>query len=168
MVKHNCLALNAGEMYPLLASMVSARLWESIESAKVEKGPPSSTEVNQTQYYIYTSYYSIVQQESLIRRYVIQYSPEITQLLGTVPRQLLLILKTNDLIRNVERSLGTRYPAAGFITMSKCCVRAIADDNTKHCNGVIGKARIKLKLYYQLFVLRLYELWHNLINTIAA
>ena len=45
MVKRNCQALNAGELYPLLASMVSARLWESIESAKVEKGRRSSTEV---------------------------------------------------------------------------------------------------------------------------
>ena len=95
------------------------------------------------------------------------YSPEITQLLGTVPREMLLILKTNDLIRSVERSLGTRYPAAGFITMSKCCVRAIADDDIKHCNGIISKASIKLKLYYQLFILNLYELWHNWINTMA-
>lgn len=96
-----------------------------------------------------------------------QYTPEITQLLGTVPREMFLILKTNDLIRSTERSLGTRYPAAGFITMSKCCVRAIADDDTQHCNGVVAKASIKLKLYYKLFMLRLYELWHNWVNTIA-
>ena len=99
---------------------------------------------------------------------MVQYSPEITQLLGTVPREMLLILKTNDLIRSVERSLGTPYPAAGFITMSKCCVRAIAADNTLHCNGVISKATIKLKLYYQLFMLHLYELWNNWMNTIAV
>jgi len=46
MVKHSCQALNAGELYPLLASMISARLWDSIANAKVEKGPPSSTEVS--------------------------------------------------------------------------------------------------------------------------
>ena len=46
MVKRNCQALNAGKLYPLLAGMVSARLWKSIESGQVKKGRPSSTEVN--------------------------------------------------------------------------------------------------------------------------
>lgn len=150
LVKRYCQALNAGELYPLLASMVSARLWESIENAQVEKGPPSSTE------------------ESLIRHYVVIHSPEITQLLGTIPKEMLHILKTNDLIRSLERSLGTRYPAAGFINMSKCCVRVIADDNSTHSSGMISRASVKIKLYYQLFLLRVYELWHSWMNTIAA
>ena len=96
------------------------------------------------------------------------YSPKITELLATIPREMLLILKTNDLIRSVERSLGTRYPVAGFITMSKCCVRAIAADDIKQCNNVLSKASVKLKLYYQLFILHLYELSQNWINIITV
>ena len=44
-VKHNCQLLNAGNLYPLLASMVCARTWDSIANAELDKGPPSSTEV---------------------------------------------------------------------------------------------------------------------------
>lgn len=47
-VKHNCQALNAGKLYPLLAGMVSARLWDSIARAKVQRGHPSSTEVSRS------------------------------------------------------------------------------------------------------------------------
>jgi len=44
-VKRNCQLLNAGSLYPLLASMVCARTWDSIANAELGKGPPSSTEV---------------------------------------------------------------------------------------------------------------------------
>ena len=109
---------------------------------------------------IYQVYFDILQKAN-IKKYVIQYSSEITQLLATVPRDLLLIFKTNDLVRSVERSLGTRHSATGFITMSKCCVRATAIDNIKHSNSLLLTATVKLKLYYQLLLLHLYEMWQN-------
>jgi hypothetical protein len=38
---------------------------------------------------------------------------------------MLLLLKTNDLLRGIESALGTRTSSSSFIHMSKCCVNWI-------------------------------------------
>lgn len=38
---------------------------------------------------------------------------------------MLLLLKTNDLLRGLETSLGTRASASSFVHMTKCCVKMI-------------------------------------------
>lgn len=40
---------------------------------------------------------------------------------------MLLILKTNDLLRSIETTLGTRSSASSFLNMSRCCIRALAE-----------------------------------------
>ncbi|XP_049276326.1 aarF domain-containing protein kinase 1 isoform X2 [Rhipicephalus sanguineus] len=70
---------------------------------------------------------------SEIKEFASQHFPLISQILGMVPRQMLLIFKTNDLLRGIETSLGTRGAARSFITMSRCCVRAVYEDQLKHC-----------------------------------
>lgn len=54
------------------------------------------------------------------------YLPQISDLLNRVPRQMLLLLKTNDLLRGIETTLQTRASSSSFINMSRCCIRAIA------------------------------------------
>ena len=65
-------------------------------------------------------------QDSEIRNNAANYLPEISQLLNHVPRQMLLIFKTNDLLRGIEAALGTRASASSFLNMSRCCIRALA------------------------------------------
>ncbi len=38
---------------------------------------------------------------------------------------MLLLLKTNDLLRGIETCLGARDSSSAFIYMSKCCVKLI-------------------------------------------
>lgn len=38
---------------------------------------------------------------------------------------MLLLLKTNDLLRGIETSLATRNSSSSFIYMSKCCVKLV-------------------------------------------
>lgn len=64
-------------------------------------------------------------QDLEIRNNAASYLPQISQLLNHVPRQMLLIFKTNDLLRGIEASLGTRASASSFLNMSRCCVRAL-------------------------------------------
>ena len=47
-------------------------------------------------------------QEGTIQEEVGRYLPEIASVLNKVPRELLLIFKTNDLLRGIEYSLGTK------------------------------------------------------------
>lgn len=65
-------------------------------------------------------------QDVEIRNNAAAYLPQISQLLAHVPRQMLLIFKTNDLLRGIEAALGTRASASSFLNMSRCCVRALA------------------------------------------
>lgn len=65
-------------------------------------------------------------QNAEIRSNVAAYLPEINKLLQNVPRQMLLLLKTNDLLRGIESALQTRASASSFLNMSRCCVRAIS------------------------------------------
>lgn len=65
-------------------------------------------------------------QDSEIRNNAANYLPQISQLLNDVPRQMLLIFKTNDLLRGIEAALSTRASSSSFLSMSRCCVRALA------------------------------------------
>lgn len=65
-------------------------------------------------------------QDLEIRDNAANYLPQISQLLSHVPRQMLLIFKTNDLLRGIEAALGTRASASSFLNMSRCCIRALA------------------------------------------
>ena len=43
-IRKHCLSLNAGDLYPLLACMISARTWNSIERG-ITKSSRNDTEV---------------------------------------------------------------------------------------------------------------------------
>ena len=65
-------------------------------------------------------------QDVEIRTNAALYLPQISDLLNRVPRQMLLLLKTNDLLRGIETALQTRASSSSFINMSRCCIRAMA------------------------------------------
>ncbi|KAK7755974.1 hypothetical protein SLS62_001916 [Diatrype stigma] len=51
---------------------------------------------------------------------------DLVQMLGRVPRVILLILKTNDLTRSLDESLRTRRgPARGFLILARYCARTV-------------------------------------------
>lgn len=77
----------------------------------------------------------LVQQAEEIRTSAATYVTEITELLNRVPRQLLLLLKTNDLLRSIDYRLNTSDTSRSFITMSRCCIRALTKQRLKTCDG---------------------------------
>jgi aarF domain-containing kinase len=51
---------------------------------------------------------------------------DLVQMLGQVPRIILLILKTNDLTRSLDESLHTRQgPARQFLILARYCMRTV-------------------------------------------
>ena len=52
-----------------------------------------------------------------------KYVAQIADVLAKVDRQMLLIFKTNDLLRAMEHTLGTQNAMAGFVQMSRSCIR---------------------------------------------
>lgn len=55
---------------------------------------------------------------------------------------MLLILKTNDLLKGIESTLKAKNNKESLLTMSKCCIRAIANYDLKNSFGLLNKIRI--------------------------
>ncbi|XP_071972872.1 aarF domain-containing protein kinase 1 isoform X2 [Engystomops pustulosus] len=132
--------LGAGDLYPLFACMLTARSWDSVNRG-IDQGPVSTEEAQE------------------IRSNAAAYLPQISQLLASVPRQMLLLLKTNDLLRGIETTLGTNANASSFLCMSRCCVQAIARHHRKTASSLWSYTYISISEWLRLGQLQLYELF---------
>ncbi|XP_044292910.1 aarF domain-containing protein kinase 1 isoform X2 [Varanus komodoensis] len=135
--------LGAGDLYPLFACMLTARSWESVNRG-IDRVPVTTKENVE------------------IRTNAATYLPQITKLLNNVPRQMLLLLKTNDLLRGVESTLQTRASASSFLSMSRCCIRAVATYQRNKSHSLYRKAQITLSEALSLWQINLYELFLRL------
>ena len=89
----------------------------------------------------------------------IKFFSEVTKLLNTIPRQLLLILKTNDLLRSIEHTLGSSTHSRSFLTMTHFCVRAIAEQEKRQSSSWLKKTRISTSMRVQLLMIKVYGAW---------
>ena len=101
----------------------------------------------------------------MIRVDAINYFPEISQLLNSAPRQLLLILKTNDLLRSLEYTLQSNCHTHSFITMSKYCVQAIGEEEEKRAESYCKRLILRMQTGVSLLMLYLYGWWVWLMPT---
>ncbi|GIY17131.1 aarF domain-containing protein kinase 1 [Caerostris darwini] len=141
-VEHWGRKLGVGELYGLLACMITARSWTAVTKG-IEKHKLSTEEKQE------------------IRSNAANYLPEITAVLSRVPREMLLVFKTNDLLRGIEGSLGVKGAAGSFIAMSKCCVKALYNEQLKHCHSYFGALKLhftKSMAYTRIFLYQ-YFLW---------
>ncbi|CAL1548366.1 unnamed protein product [Lymnaea stagnalis] len=133
-------ALNVGDLYGLFACMLTARSWEALEAGIDRK--------------------EFTHEEHLeIKESVGEYLMDISCILGRVPRQMLLLLKTNDVLRGIESSLKTRPSSASFINMSRCCVEAVTNWELDQCQDWRCYIRTKLRQRIQLARISLYSLY---------
>jgi len=93
------------------------------------------------------------------------YVKEITELLNRVPRQLLLLLKTNDLLRSIDYRLKTSATSRSFITMSRCCIRAVTEQRLKLCNGWKDWLHIQADSTFSHLIITLYQVYVSSIVT---
>ncbi|XP_033115857.1 aarF domain-containing protein kinase 1-like [Anneissia japonica] len=131
--------LGAGELYPLFACMLTARSW-AVVTHGIDQVERSSKE------------------DDIIKASIIEYFPQVSKILNEVPREMLLLFKTNDLLRGIEYALKIRKDASSFINMSRCCVRALAMHEVEQCDGWGCFVRVLVNANYNLFKIRVYEL----------
>ncbi|XP_068195696.1 aarF domain-containing protein kinase 1 [Antennarius striatus] len=132
--------LGAGDLYPLFACILTARSWNAV-NAGIGSLPVSQSE------------------DVEIRTNAALYLPQISELLNRVPRQMLLLLKTNDLLRGIETTLQTRAASSSFINMSRCCIRAMARHKRKKAQSRSKRLQITLAENLNLLTLTMYELF---------
>ncbi|KAL8169100.1 UNVERIFIED_CONTAM: putative aarF domain-containing protein kinase 1 [Gekko kuhli] len=135
--------LGAGDLYPLFACMLTARSWESVNRG-IDQLPITAKE------------------DMEIRTNAATYLPQINKLLNNIPRQMLLLLKTNDLLRGIESALQIRASASSFLNMSRCCIRADSAYRRSKTNSLYRKAQISLSEALSLWQINLYELFLHL------
>ncbi|XP_029349168.1 aarF domain-containing protein kinase 1 isoform X1 [Echeneis naucrates] len=132
--------LGAGDLYPLFACVLTARSWTAVSSG-ISSVPVTNSE------------------DVEIRTNAALYLPQISELLNRVPRQMLLLLKTNDLLRGIETTLQTRASSSSFINMSRCCIQAMARHKRSKVQSRRRRLQINLAESLCLWQLTLYELY---------
>ncbi|XP_030642968.1 aarF domain-containing protein kinase 1 [Chanos chanos] len=132
--------LGAGDLYPLFACVLTARSWTSVNAGIAQTPVTNSEDVE-------------------IRTNAALYLPQISDLLNRVPRQMLLLLKTNDLLRGIETILQTRASSSSFINMSRCCTRAVARHKRSKTRSRMKRLRVTLFEMFSLWQIGLYELF---------
>ncbi|XP_044260030.1 aarF domain-containing kinase 1 [Tribolium madens] len=126
-----------GDLYGLFACMVTGRTWDTILKG-IDQQKPSKSE------------------KDLLKREFPNVLPLISGVLDKVNRQMLLIFKTNDLMRGIEHTLKTSARMGAFCVMSQCCVRSVYSEKLCKENSKIGKFRITLAQFWALFKIKLY------------
>ncbi|KAM6973774.1 aarF domain-containing protein kinase 1 isoform 1-T2 [Aplochiton taeniatus] len=132
--------LGVGDLYPLFACVLTARSWASV-SAGIGSTPVTKAE------------------DVEIRTNAALYLPQISELLNRVPRQMLLLLKTNDLLRGIETTLHTRAASSSFINMARCCTRALARHHRSQARWRTRRLQITLSEHLTLWQISMYELY---------
>ena len=98
-------------------------------------------------------------QNQTLQLEAVTFFSDITMLLNVIPRQLLLILKTNDLLRSIEHVLGSSTHSQSFLTMTHFCVRAIAEQEKRQSNSWLEETRISASMHAQLLMIKVYWAW---------
>ena len=102
------------ETAPLFASILTMKPWTAISGQqKKQAGGAARLRV-------------VPADREEARAYAADHAPDIARLLGSLPRPLLLLLKTNDCLRSIDCTLGT--PANTFVVTARECARALAAD----------------------------------------
>eukprot|EP00095_Tigriopus_kingsejongensis_P002163 maker-scaffold248_size238799-snap-gene-1.33 protein:Tk02163 transcript:maker-scaffold248_size238799-snap-gene-1.33-mRNA-1 annotation:"hypothetical protein LOTGIDRAFT_121554" len=140
--------LGVGQLYGLFACMVSGRSWSSIQKG-IGKNEKSSAESKE------------------IKDNAQMYIKQIADVLAFVNRQMILLFKTNDLLRGIEYSLGTQNSMASFIQMSRACFRCLSADERRFCRTRWCRFQISVSSQWQQVKISFYQVflwfwWSNL------
>lgn len=144
-MKKHCTNLGVGELYPLLACMVSGRTWDTIISGMRKKSYDK-------------------REKDMFQAEIPNLLPQITNVLQRVDPQMLLILKTNDLVRCIEHNLGTQARMSASMEMSKCCVESVFGEKLKTCSSATERWKITFGKQWAYFKLSMYYIYLGISN----
>lgn len=85
--------------------------------------------------------------------------PDIADILEKVDRQMLLVLKTNDLIRGIETTLETHDRMTAFWVMSKCCVKSVRNEEMERSTSYWRKFALAMRANWSLFKINFFYVY---------
>ncbi|EFJ11901.1 hypothetical protein SELMODRAFT_125297 [Selaginella moellendorffii] len=113
-IKEHSLGLGAGDLYVLFAGVLTMRPWSRVVESSIDhlNVPPSE------------------EGREEIQMYASQYVMELSELLRRLPRVVLMLLKTNDCLRTVDRALFSieiqGAPVNTYVIVGRESSRALA------------------------------------------
>nr|CAG4643863.1 EOG090X047B [Lepidurus arcticus] len=135
-------ALGVGELYALFACMLTARSWTAVQQGIDRERFDTDEQLE-------------------IRSNAAQYLVQVADILNRVPREMLLVFKTNDLLRSLDNILDNSDRMTSFITMTKCCLTAQYMRERRLCTTWLCRLSITLQhsvAQFKVFVYQVY-LW---------
>ena len=111
---------------PLFASLISMKPWAAISGARGGSSRSGAARLRVD-----------AADRAEAKAYAADHAPDISRLLGRLPRPLLLLLKTNDCLRSIDCTLGT--PANTFVVTARECARALAVDARQRARDGRGR-----------------------------
>jgi aarF domain-containing kinase len=127
------------DKFPLFASAITGRDFSVVSSSIMKPKDPSEQKTM-----------SGALQEGLL--------VDLVQMLGQVPRIILLILKTNDLTRSLDENLQTRQgPVRQFLILAQYCMRTVYHEQ-------LDEIRQRGSLYWPPNALRVFAAWLGLVR----
>lgn len=117
-IETSCKSLGVEEMYSLLAAILTSRPYDEI----MERSKTGSLSAN-----IQTDSKA---DRAMIQGYAQQFLSDIIAMLGTLPRQMLLLLKMNDCLRHIDFTLGS--PTNTLVVAGKYASIAVLQDQIRN------------------------------------
>ena len=155
-------------MYGLFACMTSGRSWNAIQSGidKLKKSDAEENEIKNdaSKYLVSIRLFRIshmkitIYNNSMLSMLYLYFKVEIIEILHRVPREMLLIFKTNDLLRGLDSMLGVKDNTASFVTMSRSCANANYLKNYSLCTSSVSKFRVNLSSYLAHLRITVYQI----------
>ncbi|GAV85603.1 ABC1 domain-containing protein [Cephalotus follicularis] len=109
-IKENSVKLGAGEdLYALFAGILTMRPWNRVIDPAVDHLVIKGSDSDRSELQMYAS----------------EYFPQISELLRRLPRVILLMLKTNECLRTVNKSLGSSLET--FLIIGRVSSEAVLD-----------------------------------------
>ncbi|GER46640.1 protein kinase superfamily protein [Striga asiatica] len=145
-IKENSVKLGAGEdLYALFAAILTMKPWAKIIDPAMDHLVVRGSDSERAELQMYAS----------------QYFPQISELLRRLPRVILLMLKTNDCIRAVNRSLMQGSSLETFLIVGRVSSEAVIESKLLHSRSILSRVHVWLEeflLEVRLFGLQI-ALW---------
>ena len=113
-IKASCHDIGVDNAFPLFAAMLTARPYDEIIERSKTGSFSAASAAPESQ-----------ADRAVIRGYAKQFLKDIFVLLGTLPPQMLLLLKMNDCLRHIDFALGS--PTNTIVIAGKYAAKAVYD-----------------------------------------
>jgi len=133
-IERSATAMNAGDAVPLFAGLLTRRPWREV--SKSRRGADR------------LKYTGTAEEKEEIMDYSVKNASAIGELLAKIPRELLLLLKTNDNLRAVDAELGAGVST--YLITARECTKALAEHRAAQLPGwrsfaASGVERVRLE-----------------------